>query len=69
MNALLEVKDVSVRFGGIVALDGVAFDIPKGQIVGLIEPHLLRLGLIDRTALQGSGIPLQRIAGIESWSC
>ncbi|MCA8926864.1 MAG: ABC transporter ATP-binding protein [Alphaproteobacteria bacterium] len=39
MAALLEVRDVVVRFGGIVALDGVAFDIPKGDIVGLIGPN------------------------------
>jgi branched-chain amino acid transport system ATP-binding protein len=37
--ALLEVQDVSVRFGGIVALGGVSFDIPQGQIVGLIGPN------------------------------
>lgn len=38
-NPLLEVKSVSVRFGGIVALDGVSFDIARGQIVGLIGPN------------------------------
>ena len=31
MTALLEVSGVVVRFGGIVALDGVSFDIPKGK--------------------------------------
>jgi branched-chain amino acid transport system ATP-binding protein len=36
---LLEVRDVSVRFGGIVALDKVSFDVPEGAIVGLIGPN------------------------------
>src|SRR5258708_19729692 len=36
---LLEVRDVSVRFGGIVALDRVSFDVPEGAIVGLIGPN------------------------------
>ncbi|MEC7123708.1 MAG: ABC transporter ATP-binding protein, partial [Pseudomonadota bacterium] len=29
---LLEVSDVAVRFGGIVALDGVSFSMPKGIV-------------------------------------
>ena len=37
--ALLEVKDVEVRFGGIVALSGMTFDIEEGQICGLIGPN------------------------------
>jgi branched-chain amino acid transport system ATP-binding protein len=36
---LLEVDRVSVRFGGIVALDGVSFDIAAGEICGLIGPN------------------------------
>jgi branched-chain amino acid transport system ATP-binding protein len=38
-GALLSVRAVSVRFGGIVALDGVSFDVVSGQIVGLIGPN------------------------------
>jgi len=38
-EALLSVRDVSVRFGGIVALDGVSFDVAPGQIAGLIGPN------------------------------
>ncbi len=37
--ALLEVENLSIRFGGIVALDGVSFDVEQGQIMGLIGPN------------------------------
>ena len=33
---LLEVENVSVRFGGIVALDRVSFSVARGHIVGFI---------------------------------
>jgi branched-chain amino acid transport system ATP-binding protein len=37
--ALLEVENVSRRFGGIVALDAVSLDADDGEIVGLIGPN------------------------------
>jgi branched-chain amino acid transport system ATP-binding protein len=36
---LLEVADLSMRFGGIVALDSVSFGVDRGRIVGLIGPN------------------------------
>jgi branched-chain amino acid transport system ATP-binding protein len=36
---LIDVRDVSVRFGGIVALDRVSFTIAEGNLLGLIGPN------------------------------
>jgi branched-chain amino acid transport system ATP-binding protein len=37
--ALLQVSDLSIRFGGIVALDEVSFATERGQITGIIGPN------------------------------
>ena len=37
--ASLEVSDVVVRFGGVVALDSVTFTVEPGEVVGLIGPN------------------------------
>ena len=39
VRALLEVDDVSKRFGGLKALDGVSFKVGHGEILGLIGPN------------------------------
>ncbi len=36
---VLEVRDLSVRFGGVVALDGMSLTVNPGDIVGLIGPN------------------------------
>jgi branched-chain amino acid transport system ATP-binding protein len=36
---LLEVRELTVRFGGVVALDRVSFDVNAGEVVALIGPN------------------------------
>ena len=78
-SPLLAVRDVSVVFGGIIALNGVSFDMRRGQILGLIGPNgagkttLMRVisGLIRPTSgtitMQGSDVvatPAHRIVSL-----
>jgi branched-chain amino acid transport system ATP-binding protein len=39
MAPLLELRDVTRRFGGVVALDDVSFSVRQGEIAGLIGPN------------------------------
>jgi ABC-type branched-subunit amino acid transport system ATPase component/branched-subunit amino acid ABC-type transport system permease component len=36
---LLQVQNLTVRYGGVVAVDDVSFSVPEGQIIGLIGPN------------------------------
>jgi branched-chain amino acid transport system permease protein len=38
-DMLVEIRDLTVCYGAVVALDHVTFDIPKGTTVGLIGPN------------------------------
>jgi branched-chain amino acid transport system ATP-binding protein len=39
MDTVLDIRKVSKRFGGVVALDGVDLSLGKGEILGLIGPN------------------------------
>ena len=38
-QSLLSIRNLTVRFGGVVALDNVSFDVCRGEICGLIGPN------------------------------
>jgi branched-chain amino acid transport system ATP-binding protein len=72
---LLAVDGISVRFGGIVALDDISFEVAGGQICGLIGPNgagkttlfncLSRLYRPHRGAIFFEGAPLLSTARYE----
>ena len=35
----MQTKDLTVKFGGLTALDSVTFDIRRGEILGMIGPN------------------------------
>ncbi len=39
MSAVLSVRDLTMRFGGLVAIDGVSFDVAPGAVTALIGPN------------------------------
>jgi branched-chain amino acid transport system ATP-binding protein len=78
-EASLRVSDVTVRFGGIVALDRVSFSVGRGSICGLIGPNgagkttlfncVSRLYQVERGSILFDGrdllaVPVHRIAAL-----
>lgn len=69
-QAHLRVSDVGVRFGGVLALEGVDLDVAPGEVCGLIGPNgagkttlfnvISRLGPAQRGEVWFEGRPLLR---------
>ncbi len=36
---MIEVQDVVKKFAGVTAVDGVSFEVPRGQVVGFLGPN------------------------------
>jgi branched-chain amino acid transport system ATP-binding protein len=68
---LLSVRDLCVRFRGITALDGVSFEVRRGEIAGLIGPNgagkttlfncLSRLYDYGEGSIRFDGQPLEQV--------
>ncbi len=39
MNEFFSVKDLSVRFGGLLAIENLTFDVREGEVLSLIGPN------------------------------
>ena len=39
MTAMIEVKDVSKAFGGVIANNKISLEVPEGRVTGLIGPN------------------------------
>ncbi|MGB7182511.1 MAG: ATP-binding cassette domain-containing protein, partial [Burkholderiaceae bacterium] len=37
--SLLSVKDLSISFGGIKAVDGISFDVQPGEVFTIVGPN------------------------------
>ena len=71
---LLEITDLSRRFGGLRAVDGATLTVPEGSITGLIGPNgsgkTTLFNLIDDTLRADSGeirFAGERIDSLPSW--
>jgi branched-chain amino acid transport system ATP-binding protein len=68
---LLRIRGVTVRFGAIVALNDVSFEVRRGEILGLIGPNgagkttlfncLSRLCDVERGSIELEGRPLLEV--------
>ena len=68
----IAVRDVSVRFGGVNAVDGVSFSASPGEVVGLIGPNgagkTTLLDVISGFTRPAAGLVLLGGEDISSWS-
>ncbi|MCP5152679.1 MAG: ATP-binding cassette domain-containing protein [Ectothiorhodospiraceae bacterium] len=72
MSALLSVRDVTVRFGGITAIDGARLEVEPGRLLGFIGPNgagkTTMMRVITGVVRPSAGQVLFRGSDITRWS-
>ena len=58
MTALIEIEDLSKRFGAFTAVDGVSFNVAKGEVLGFLGPNGA-----------GKSTTMRMLAGLSLFSC
>ena len=53
-ESVLHVENVTMQFGGVVAVNNLSMDIYEGEIVALIGPTASRASMSPRTARSSS---------------
>ena len=53
MNAIIETREPTKRFGDIIAVDGVSMTVDEQEIFGLIGPHGAGKDLLIPSGLDG----------------
>lgn len=71
MNPILTAKNVTRRFGGLVAVNAIDFDIPEKSIVSIIGPNgagkttffncITGFNRIDEGEIRFEGVPIHRL--------
>ena len=68
----LEVRDITVRFGGVTAVDEVSFAVSPGEVVGLIGPNgagkTTLLDVITGFTRQQNGVVLLDGTDVSRWT-
>ena len=58
--ALLEVKNITKRFGGLVAVKDFSLDVDRGQIMALAKPQHLTAWLVFTAPMKAKSYSMEK---------
>ena len=67
-DSILEIRNISKRYGDVTAVDNLSFDVPRGSVFGLLGPNgagksttirmIMRIIMADEGAIRLDGVPV-----------